>query len=336
MGEDIETQVSISFMEAAKGVTKKINISHLIKCGTCDGSGLKSGVTKSTCKSCNGSGSKVHSMGGFQVATTCDTCGGSGVSKPKGGECRPCHGNGVTQEQKTVTIDIPGGVEDGMRLKVSGEGNMPPLGQAEEANPRGQAGDLLVLIRVAADSKFQRKGSDILYTASIPFTTAILGGEIKIPTLDGFTTIKVPTGTGTGEKVILGGMGMTQLNSRRGTKGDLRVEFKVTSPKYLSANQRTVAEMLAEEMGDVTAKRTMIKRRNTESPEEQKESHDNEGFLKSAWHTITGKHAHLDKSTTAEAKDKPESKDQSELKDKPKVSESKTEEKDDEKKKASG
>ena len=191
------------------------------------------------------------------MASTCETCGGQGVVIPKGGECNTCKGNGVVKERKTVTVDIPGGVEDGMRLRVNGEGDAPPTGTAANPQARSSRGDLYVFIRVAPDSKFSRQGSDVLYTAAIPLTTAVLGGEVTVPTLDGEVKVKVATGTGTGDKITLSGMGMRRLGGRRKEAGDLRVEFKISMPKYLSSNQRTILEMLADEMNDKTAKRIM-------------------------------------------------------------------------------
>ncbi|KAF2395762.1 putative mitochondrial DnaJ chaperone [Trichodelitschia bisporula] len=288
VGDNIEVQTNISFMEAAKGVRKDINITPLVLCHTCEGTGLKKGVKRTKCSKCDGTGTQVHFMqAGFQMASTCGACGGAGMSVPRGGECGTCSGDGVVRQRKTVTVDIPGGVEDGMRLRVSGEGDMAPLGQAGE-NARGQKGDLYVFIRVAPDPKFARNGSDILYTASIPFTTAVLGGEMEVPTLDGNIKVRVPTGTGTGDKVTLSGMGMTKLNHRRGAKGDLKVEFKVQMPKYLSANQRTIMEMMAEEMGDKTAKRIMNFGARNEA--DKSGDHKGEGFLKHMWHNLTGQH----------------------------------------------
>ena len=263
MGQDIEVHTSISFMDAAKGTTKHIHVTPLVKCRTCTGSGLKKGQSKSQCKSCNGTGTRVRYMqAGFQMATTCDTCEGSGVTTPRGSECTTCHGNGAVRERKTVTVNIPGGIEDGMRLRVMGEGDAAPTGTSPNPNTRSQVGDLYVFVRVAQDSKFGRSGSDVLFTASIPLTTAILGGEIKVPTLEGEVKLKVGTGTNNGDRVTLTGMGMPRLGgggSRRGQDkmGDLRVEFQIKMPKYLSSNQRTILEMLADEMGDGSAKRVM-------------------------------------------------------------------------------
>lgn len=258
VGDSIEVQAHISFMEAAKGVSKTINITPLTTCKTCHGSGLKTGQKRSECQACDGTGTRVHFMsGGFQMASTCGTCGGQGVTIPKGGECRSCSGNGVVRERKSVTVDVPGGIEDGMRLRVDREGDAPATGTAANPDARSQPGDLYVLIRVATDPRFSRSGSDVLYTATIPLTTAILGGEVKIPTLDGDVNVKVATGTGTGDKITLGGRGMKKLQGRRSGTGDLKVEFKVQMPKYLSSNQRTIVEMLADELGDKTAKRIM-------------------------------------------------------------------------------
>jgi molecular chaperone DnaJ len=258
VGENIEVQTNISFMDAAKGVAKDIFVTPLVACETCKGNGLKKGTQRKTCPSCQGTGTKVHFMQqGFQMASTCDSCGGQGVTVPRGSECSSCAGNGVVRQRKTVHVEIPGGVEDGMRLRVAGEGDAAPTGRAANPNAKATQGDLYVFIRVAPDSRFSRNGADVLYTASVPLTTALLGGEVTIPTLDGEVKVKVPTGTGTGDKITLGGMGMRRLGGRRATSGDLRVEFKVGMPKYLSANQRTILEMLADEMGDKTAKRMM-------------------------------------------------------------------------------
>ncbi|KAL2061744.1 hypothetical protein VTL71DRAFT_7122 [Oculimacula yallundae] len=286
VGENIETQVNISFVEAAKGVTKALNLTPLTTCKTCSGSGLKAGAKRSECKSCGGTGTRVHFVqGGFQMASTCGTCGGQGVTIPRGSECKPCSGNGVVKERKTVNVDIPGGIEDGMRLRLDREGDAAATGNAANPNQRSMRGDLYVLVRVATDPKYRRSGSDILYTASIPLTTGLLGGEVKIPTLDGDVSVKVATGTGTGDKITLGGKGMKKLDGRRGGSGDLKVEFKVNMPKYLSANQRTIIEMLADELGDKTAKRIMNVGRANSS--DSGSSSKNEGFLKSVWNKLT-------------------------------------------------
>ena len=309
-------------MDAAKGVAKEIHITPLVQCKTCNGSGLKRGQSRTSCRKCGGTGTRVHFMqAGFQMASTCDACGGQGVTVPRGGECNTCGGDGVVRERKTVSVDIPGGVEDGMRLRVNGEGDAPPTGTAANPGARTAQGDLYVFIRVSPDSKFSRSGSDVLYTASIPLTTAVLGGEVKVPTLDGEVKVKVATGTGTGDKITLGGMGMKKLGGRRGATGDLRIEFKVAMPKSLSTNQRTILEMLADEMGDKTAKRIMnltpfssssspSSEPSSPPPRSSADAHRNEGFLKSAWHKLTHQHDDIidDKSKSGEKNNEEEPK----------------------------
>ncbi|KAI1736733.1 putative mitochondrial DnaJ chaperone [Xylaria scruposa] len=326
VGDKIEVQTSISFMEAAKGTSKSITIHPMVTCDTCTGSGLKPGTKRSECRSCGGTGTQVHFMqGGFQMASTCSTCRGTGQETPRGSECKTCHGDGAVKTRKTLVVDIPAGIEDGMKLRIDGEGDAPVTGGMAPPGARTARGDLYVVIRVAADPKFKRAGSDILYTASIPITTAMLGGEVTIPTLDGEVNVKVATGTNTGDKLTLGGMGMKQLGSRRGGTGDLRVEFRVGMPKYLSANQRTILEMLADEMGDKTAKRIMnVKMPGSEttssssgeaSKDDDPATHRGEGFLKSMWHNLTNHPAHRDQHSATE--DKP-SEDKAEKSRKPK------------------
>ncbi|KFY00024.1 hypothetical protein O988_03554 [Pseudogymnoascus sp. VKM F-3808] len=302
VGDNIEVQASISFMEAAKGATKTIPITPMTTCKTCTGTGLKAGTKKTECKSCDGTGTRVHFMqGGFQMASTCGSCGGRGVEIPRGSECSTCDGDGVVRERKTINVDIPGGIEDGMRLRLDKEGDAPVTGASAPPGARAIPGDLYVHVRVASDPKFSRSGSDILYTATIPLTTALLGGEVRIPTLDGHVDVKVATGTGAGDKITLSGMGMKKLNARRAGNGDLKVEFKVAVPKYLSAKQRTILEILADEMNDKTAKRVMNV--NSSKSSETESTQKNEGFLKSIWHKLTDKPHEPSSTTTPDSKD---------------------------------
>lgn len=231
-GENIDIQATISFMEAAKGTTKTIRISPAVNCGTCTGSGMKQGTKKKQCGRCGGTGQRVHFMaGGFQMAATCESCAGSGVVIPPGKECNSCHGNGVVRETKEMPVVIPGGVDDSMAISVPGEGDAP----ATAGLPSGaktRRGDLIIHIRVQKHSQFNRDGANILYTASIPMTTALLGGIIRVPTLEGDVELRVPTGTSSGDRITMSGRGMKKVNSRYGGNGDLRVEFKVVMPKY--------------------------------------------------------------------------------------------------------
>jgi len=163
------------------------------------------------------------------MASTCNTCSGTGVITPPGSECRTCSGSGVTKEARTITIDIPAGVDTGMKMRVDGEGDAPQA-SASGASFRTRRGDLFVHIRVTPHKDFKRRGLDVYYTATIPLTTALLGGRVKVPTLDGEVDIKVPLGTNTGDMIAISGRGMRGLNSSRHI-GDLKVEFKLDLPK---------------------------------------------------------------------------------------------------------
>ncbi|CAG8953995.1 hypothetical protein HYFRA_00009094 [Hymenoscyphus fraxineus] len=283
-GEDITVQVSISFMDAAKGVNKTIRIDPLVTCKTCTGSGLKPGVKKTGCKSCGGTGTQVHFVqGGFQMASTCNACGGAGLVTPRKGHCGDCNGEGVVKERKTITVNIPAGIADGTYVRLQHEGDAPRTADSLNPDARSIPGHLNVLVQVATDPKFTRSGSNIHYNATIPLTTAILGGEVTIPTLNEPVKVKVATGTSTGSKITLSGMGMQVMGSRRGAMGDLKVEFTVSMPKYLTSNQRTIAEMLADELGDESAKRIMNVRRDGTGNETKQD-----GFLKSVWNKLGG------------------------------------------------
>ena len=159
------------------------------------------------------------------MAATCDNCGGTGAVTPKGSECGTCGGAGVVKEAKTVKIPIPPGVEDGMRLSIGGEGDAPPAG----APGKPRRGDLVVNLRVLSHESFRRHGADILYTAKVPVTTALLGGKVRIPTLDGELELRVPPGANTGDTVSINGMGIKRIEGR-GT-GNLKVEFKLQMPR---------------------------------------------------------------------------------------------------------
>jgi len=164
------------------------------------------------------------------MASTCATCSGAGVVTPPGSECRTCSGSGVTKDTRTLKIDIPAGVDTGMKMRVDGEGDAPQANIPGASFTKSRRGDLFVHIRVAPHKDFKRKGSDIYYTTTIPLTTALLGGQVKIPTLDSEVEIKVPFGTNTGDVITIGGKGMRELNSSRHV-GDLKVEFKLDFPK---------------------------------------------------------------------------------------------------------
>ncbi|KAL7275219.1 mdj1 protein precursor [Rhizina undulata] len=294
VGDNIDIATTISFTDAAKGGEQEIRIQPIVSCSTCSSSGTKPGAKHKECGRCGGTGTRIRIMtGGFQMASTCESCGGTGLVIPKGSECDSCHGNGTVRETRTIRIPIPAGADDGMKLRIAGEGDAPAM-HVPGANVRTRRGDLIVHIRVAPHKSFGRKGADILYTATIPFTTAILGGTVKIPTLDGEVELRVPTGTNTGDKITMTGMGMPKLESGGRGVGDLKVEFKVNMPKSLTTSQRTLLEMLADEMKDKSARRVMDLhkyREETEAAKKNEESssqeHKNDNFLKRAWDRLT-------------------------------------------------
>ncbi|EWC44111.1 hypothetical protein DRE_07168 [Drechslerella stenobrocha 248] len=305
IGEHIDVQTTISFMEAANGTTKAINISPLLTCHTCTGSGLKPGAQRATCGKCNGLGTRVHIQhGGFQMASTCGTCGGSGIVTPKGSDCNSCSGVGVIRDRKTVRVDIPAGVDDGMRLKIESEGDAPVVAGGASPSAKLHRGDLYVHIKVQAHPDFSRSGADVLYTASIPMTTAVLGGKIKVPTLKGDVELNIPSGTNTGDRIKLSGRGMSKLTSRKGVHGDLQVEFKVSLPKSLTASQRALLEMLADDIGDHQAKRIMnIADLIKEAAGPSSSSENREGFLKRAFHKLTHPYEKQNDKSDQNAKD---------------------------------
>ncbi|RCI14051.1 hypothetical protein L249_8090 [Ophiocordyceps polyrhachis-furcata BCC 54312] len=285
VGENIEVFANITFAEAAKGTVKRVTTTPMTPCDSCSGSGLKSGAKRSQCKNCNGTGTRLHFMhGGMQMASQCNTCSGTGSTIPKGSHCTKCSGNGVIRDRVPVQVEIPAGIEDGMRLKFEGAGDAPAMGREANPNSPSQRGDLYVCIRVARDSRFERDGADLRHRASIPFTTALLGGQVDIPTVDGTVKVKVATGTGTGDVQTLSGMGMKRLGKRSGW-GDLKVVWRVNMPTSLTANQRTLMEMMADEMGDKSARRVMNVSPSSTQAEGDHNKH--EGFLKSIWHSLT-------------------------------------------------
>ena len=222
-GEDILVSMTVPFMEAVHGATRTVTVERLTHCLTCNGSGLAAGATASTCRACNGTGSQVFSQGMFQMATTCRVCGGEGKTVAQKDRCGSCRGSGRVRERKDIQVDIPAGIDDEMRIKISGEGNAPESG-------RGAAGDLYVQLRILPSPIFKRQGADVYVDAQIPFYQAILGGKVKVPTLDGEVELKVPAGTQPGDSVVMRKKGIAKL--KRKERGDQYVTLKVKLPTY--------------------------------------------------------------------------------------------------------
>lgn len=251
-GEDIEVLVQLSLEEAASGTTKKVRYSVIDECKTCNGSGLKEGAKPQTCGHCHGTGTAMHVIqGGFQMASTCPTCGGSGEVVSKSSECSSCHGEGVKHDIKTYDAVIPPGVRDGSRLMERNLGDSP--GIRKSAMIRTQKGDLIVRIKLKAHPLFKRYNNDLLYEAHLPVTTAILGGKVQIPTLQGAKLkINIPSGTKHGETIVVPNQGMP-INSR--SNGDLKVKILIDPFKPSNETQTVLLEALADSIGDKDARR---------------------------------------------------------------------------------
>ncbi|TKY87830.1 hypothetical protein EX895_003411 [Sporisorium graminicola] len=240
-GEDLETTINLTFEEACKGTKRKVVINPIERCGTCTGSGLKPGAKKSTCATCNGTGTRTFVIqSGFQMATTCPSCGGAGSTVAPGDNCNTCDGIGRVRGRKEVEIDLPAGVDDGFRIRKDGFGDVPLSGA-------GTPGSLYVRINVAPSRIWRRQGSTLFYPATIPFHTAILGGKVRVPTLDGPVEVRVPAGTQVGEEMILPGRGVPSP-TRCGQKGDLMVQFEVSMPRSLTKRQREILQQYADEV----------------------------------------------------------------------------------------
>ena len=232
-GADLRYDLEISFDEAAKGTETSVQIPRLESCETCSGSGAAPGSKATTCPQCQGRGQLRYQQGFFTVARTCGQCRGTGsvIAKP----CTTCKGSGRVQKERKLTVRVPAGIATGQRLRLSGEG--------EAGGPGGPPGDLYVVIHVQEHPFFQRDGNDLYCEVPLNFPTLALGGEIRIPTLEGEEPFKVPEGTGSGQSFRLRGRGMPDVSGRG--RGDLFVTVKVITPKKLSKEQKKLLEQLA-------------------------------------------------------------------------------------------
>ncbi|KAJ3576146.1 hypothetical protein NP233_g633 [Leucocoprinus birnbaumii] len=238
-GADLEASVNISFLEACKGTSKKVTVQPITSCGTCSGSGLKQGAKRVSCSSCGGTGTRTFMTNGFHLASTCDSCQGVGSTIPRNSECSGCGGMGKVRVKKTVQVDIPAGVENGMTIRINNAGDAPITG-------KGTTGDLLVRVNVASSKNFVRQGANLYHEARIPFHTALLGGRVRVPTLDGEVDVRIPTGTQPGEEMVLKGRGVTSVYG--GNNGDLFVTFSTTLPRSLTKRQRELLQAYADDV----------------------------------------------------------------------------------------
>ncbi len=230
-GSDLRYGLEVTLEEAAKGTEKELEFERLVSCGKCSGSGSNSGGGTKTCGTCGGVGQVVSSRGFFQVQQTCPQCSGTGqtISDP----CKQCHGAGRVKDRTRIRLKIPAGIEEGARLRSSGNGDAGTRG--------GPHGDLYVVIQIRPHDVFERDGHDLHCEVPMSYPVAALGGELPVPTLDGRANVKVPAGTQNGAKFRLRGQGLKHLDSDR--KGDLYVHVQIAVPTKLNAEQK---EKLAE------------------------------------------------------------------------------------------
>ena len=235
-GADLRYNMEITLPEAFAGKTAQIRVPTSVTCEACTGSGAKSGTQPSTCPTCSGAGKVRASQGFFTIERTCPSCQGRGeiINDP----CGSCSGSGRVMRERTLSVNIPAGVEDGTRIRLAGEG---------EAGMRGgPAGDLYIFLSIKPHEFFQRDGADIFCRVPISMTTAALSGHIDVPTVDGGKTrVKVPEGTETGKQFRLKSKGMPVLRSK--VTGDMYIQVEVETPKNLTSRQRELLESFERE-----------------------------------------------------------------------------------------
>ena len=231
-GADLRYNLEIGLEEAARGTETKIRIPAMEQCETCDGSGAKPGTKPVKCSTCDGHGQVRMQQGFFSVQQACPKCRGAGkmVESP----CPTCRGVGRLKQHKTLSVKIPSGVDEGDRIRLSGEGEAGVNG--------GPPGDLYVVIHLKAHAVFQREQNDLHCEMPISFTTAALGGDIEIPTLEGYAKIKIPAETQSGKVFRLRGKGIKGVRSS--THGDLLCHVVVETPVNLTARQRELLNEL--------------------------------------------------------------------------------------------
>lgn len=233
-GADLRYRMDVSLEEAVAGVERDIRIPTQVRCTECEGSGAAKGSEPETCPTCGGHGDVRVQQGFFSIQQTCPRCSGTGqiISDP----CKKCGGAGTVPDHKTLHVRIPAGVDTGDRIRLSGEGEIGEKG--------GPPGDLYIEVAVKPHPIFTRDGADLRCEIPIAFTTAALGGEIELPTLDGRVTLRVPAGTQSGKTFRVRGKGVKPV--RGGGQGDLLCRVMIETPVNLNARQRELLEELAE------------------------------------------------------------------------------------------
>jgi molecular chaperone DnaJ len=236
-GADLAAQVEISFEDAMEGTTASLQITGNAPCTTCAGSGAKPGTQPVTCAECGGTGSVSVNQGFFSMARPCPRCGGRGTTIQD--PCPTCAGRGSTPSTRTLKARVPAGVEDGARIRIAGRG--------EAGGPGAPPGDLYMTVHVRPHKHFGRKGSDLTLQLPVTFPEAALGAQVKVPTLNGPVTLKVPAGTRNGRTFRVRGKGAKR---RGGGTGDLLVTVSVEVPSRVSKKERELLEQLREVSGE--------------------------------------------------------------------------------------
>jgi molecular chaperone DnaJ len=231
-GADLREDLTLEFEEAVFGVTKQIEVRRMEECESCKGSGVAPGKAPINCTTCGGRGQTRYQQGFFSITRACSTCGGSGklIVDP----CNQCRGQGRISRERTVTVKVPAGVEEGARILYSGEGEAGVFG--------GPPGDLYVVLHAEEHSFFVREGKNLYCVMPISFSQAALGAEIQVPTLENDYALKIPEGTQTGATFKVKNQGVPVLNGRG--RGDLFVEVKVQTPAKLNKRQRELLQEL--------------------------------------------------------------------------------------------
>ena len=235
-GRDIQYEVAVTLEEAYKGVKKKIQVPRNEFCTACQGSGAKAGTKMKTCTHCQGQGQVVMSSGFFRMAQTCPQCRGSGKMITE--ICPECQGKGVRRVTRQIDVTIPPGVDNSTQLRVRGEGE---VGQAG-------TGDLFLYIYVQPNEAFERSGKNVSIQLPVSFLKAALGGDVKVPTLNGKVTMKVPAGTQSGKVFRLKGKGMPDLHG--GPAGDQYVQVMLRVPTHMNAEQKRLLQEFARLSGE--------------------------------------------------------------------------------------
>ena len=238
-GADLRVSVSITLDQAATGIEKEIKYQHQEECSKCSGTGAAKGSGKVMCPTCGGIGQVASNQGFISIRRTCPSCNGSGVSIEK--PCADCKGEGRKKVQDSVKINIPKGVSDGNRMCSRGRGDAGLRG--------GQTGDLYVDVEVKSHKTFERDEDDLFHELIIPFTLAVLGGSVQVPTLDGKVTLKIPAGTPCNKTFRIRNKGMPNLRSPS-VMGDLYARVVIDVPKKLNAEQRNSLVDFATASGD--------------------------------------------------------------------------------------